>query len=284
MREHLWVGTLVTQILICSVLFIIIKIGEPQNHVFDGRPQRRPLDVLFLSVLGGHRRWQRWRRFIMHNFVVDISELREEDPLAQNIHISVYSTKTLKGHGVDHYLKQAKIPYAKSLDLIAVNSDLFQGYKRHWNVRTGNRPMIFYITSSLTPEMTRNTITGIKKGKKIHWHNTIRPWILPNLYLSGLACAEYVQKEGALLLNNTTKMEKRPYLISVDKMSLHHKLVTRIILAPFQLFSAFASGRITYFVSLRREVVERRELQQRGNEVVIILPLLVLLPLIVPPF
>ncbi|KAI5676122.1 hypothetical protein M9H77_07072 [Catharanthus roseus] len=286
MREHSWVCTLVTQILICSVLFIIIKIGETQNHVFDGRPQRRPLDVLFLSVLGGHRRVEEQFLLIKQmakvtkvynaQFVVNISELGEEDPLAQNatghfqsLNIPWYSTKTLKGHGVDHYLKQVKIPYGTTLDLIAVNSGLFQGpptgARKHqliWLTKTLKESISDWrVVVGFHPVSACNGTTHGRENFEDQHHIFLRYGV--NLYLSGLACAEYVQKEGAPLLNNTSKMEKGPYLISVDKMSLHHKgrvngfLLHRV--SPLEF--------VTYVVNLRGEVVERSELQQRGEEV-----------------
>lgn len=37
-----------------------------------------------------------------------------------------YTTRSLKRQGTDHHLQQAKVPYGKILDVIIVDTELFQ--------------------------------------------------------------------------------------------------------------------------------------------------------------
>ncbi|KAG5559543.1 hypothetical protein RHGRI_009168 [Rhododendron griersonianum] len=66
-------------------------------------------------------------------FVVDISELGEKDPLMQNatrsfesLKVPWYTTTALDRQGSDYFLKRVKTPHGAAFDLIALNTGSLQ--------------------------------------------------------------------------------------------------------------------------------------------------------------
>ncbi|XP_052180434.1 uncharacterized protein LOC127793766 isoform X2 [Diospyros lotus] len=141
MEKKSWLCTLITQFFLFVALFVAINIGRPQKkpEYQISRDGRATFDLYFISVRGGSRSLQEQFRLLEQvenvlktykaKFVVDISELGEEDPLMQNatrylqsLKVPWYTTNALKRRGADYFLKKVKIAEEKTLDLIALDT------------------------------------------------------------------------------------------------------------------------------------------------------------------
>uniref|UniRef100_M1ADG2 Uncharacterized protein n=1 Tax=Solanum tuberosum TaxID=4113 RepID=M1ADG2_SOLTU len=102
----------------------------------NGNVNNLPMDICFISVTGGIRTLEEQTLLLKQvekvakkfnaRFVINISELGEDDPLMQNPSSTCrYSTRALKGQGVNHYLKQFKFAHG-SLDIIVVDTGLYE--------------------------------------------------------------------------------------------------------------------------------------------------------------
>ncbi|KAA3459537.1 Tartrate-resistant acid phosphatase type 5 [Gossypium australe] len=88
-----WLRTLGIQLSLCFALYIVLNLGQPQKLVYNDNGS--PFDLYFISVRGGFRSLQEQTHLLklMGNvakaydlkFVVNISELGEDDPLMQNV-------------------------------------------------------------------------------------------------------------------------------------------------------------------------------------------------------
>lgn len=146
MEKPSWICTLATQVSLCLALFLALNIGHLQNkYGYDNKSDGRPIDLYFISVTGGFRplnqqtyllkQMEKVVKTFKAEFVVNISELGEDDPLMQNVtwhfpalKVPWYTTRASSGQGVDYFLKQIKIPYGRTLDIIAVDTGLLQDY------------------------------------------------------------------------------------------------------------------------------------------------------------
>nr|DAD27368.1 TPA_asm: hypothetical protein HUJ06_028836 [Nelumbo nucifera] len=143
MEKTSWVCTLVTQVCLCLALYGALNIGMPQRSVYSTaiRGGGRPLDLYFISVRGGSRPLQQQTHLLKQmekvariygaKFVVNISELGEDDPLMQNgtlhfpsLKVPWYSTSTSKGKG--YFLKQIATPSGQILDIIVLETSSLQ--------------------------------------------------------------------------------------------------------------------------------------------------------------
>ncbi|OVA00282.1 Ribonuclease H domain [Macleaya cordata] len=147
MENRSWGCTLLTQFSLCFALFLAFNIGGSQRSTYNTTNMKRdrPLDLYFLSVRGGWRSLKEQNHLLKQmekvakiykvKFVVNISELGEDDPLMQNgtLHFSAlkvpwYTTNASQGQENKYFLKQIPLLHGKILDIIFVDSGSLQEY------------------------------------------------------------------------------------------------------------------------------------------------------------
>ncbi|CAI0427423.1 unnamed protein product [Linum tenue] len=119
-----WTCTLVTQLCLCVALYLALNIGEPQQQQPWQRLPRRPGDVVVFVTI------EDVVRIYGARFVVNFSELGEEDPLTRNASqlfksssIPWYTTKASKGQEIASCFKEhIKIDNRQTFNMIGLNT------------------------------------------------------------------------------------------------------------------------------------------------------------------
>ncbi|KAH9654471.1 calcineurin-like metallo-phosphoesterase superfamily protein [Citrus sinensis] len=169
-----WVCTLITQLSLCLALYVALNLGQPQKSIYQRTngisSNRKGLDFYFISVTGGFRPLEQQTLLLKQmedvakaydaRFVINSSELGEDDPLKQNLatnlHVSfagylvvpvskssmvyymlfvissltgahLYTTKASKEKEVGCFQEQIRLPHGEALDIIGVNTGSLQG-------------------------------------------------------------------------------------------------------------------------------------------------------------
>ncbi|KAJ6958282.1 hypothetical protein NC653_040048 [Populus alba x Populus x berolinensis] len=153
-KRRSWACTFVLQVSLLIAFYLALNLGQPQMSIFQNRngtsSSRRPLDVYFLSVRGGYRplkqqnlllkqilllmKMEKVASFYRARFVVNISELGEDDPLKQNASrlfppqkVPWYSTKVSNDGKVGCFLEHVNITSGKMLTVVGLDTGSFQG-------------------------------------------------------------------------------------------------------------------------------------------------------------
>ncbi|KAG6625677.1 uncharacterized protein LOC122299100 isoform X2 [Carya illinoinensis] len=289
MEKPSWFRTIFVQVSLCFVLYLALNLGQPQKPIQRNRSGNRALDLYFISVRGGFRPLKQQTHLLklmdkvakVYNvsFVVNTSELGEDDPLMQNgtaffssLKIPWYTTRTTKGHGVCCFLEQIKLPYGKTLDIVGVDTGSLQdlmlrgssseiGHSQlHWLTRTleaisGNWRIVVGFHQLVACEENNEQMEAKQLYELLH--HTF------NAYLSGHDCTKHVRPGNIAYIGNPASREKEPYSATVSgQPALNGELVN-----GFLLHRVSAIEIATYFISSAGEIVHEIVLQHRGKEV-----------------
>lgn len=273
MEKKSWVCTLITQLSLCFVLFLVLNIGRPQPIYQKQSSERAPLDIYFLSVRGGFRPLEEQTLLLKQvekvvkicgaDLVVSISEHGEKDPLMQNatqyfesLKVPWYTTTALERHGAHYFLKRVKIPHGATLDLILLDTGPLQGRpsgtgsdQLHWVTRileasNSNWRIVFGFHPM--EACSRTIEQNETKQVPVSLYNIFRRYGV-NAYLSGQSCA---------------RLDKGPYFTPINQRLVSH----RDTVDGFLLHRVSSLEIVTYFISLTGEVVHKIILQQQGKE------------------
>ncbi|KAG7942597.1 hypothetical protein I3843_16G111800 [Carya illinoinensis] len=289
MEKPSWFRTIFVQVSLCFVLYLALNLGQPQKPIQRNRSGNRALDLYFISVRGGFRPLKQQTHLLKLmdkvakaynvSFVVNTSELGEDDPLMQNgtaffssLKVPWYTTRTTKGHGVCCFLEQIKLPYGKTLDIVGVDTGSLQdlmlrgssseiGHSQlHWLTRTleaisGNWRIVVGFHQLVACEENNEQMEAKQLYELLH--HTF------NAYLSGHDCTKHVRPGNIAYIGNPASREKEPYSATVSgQPALNGELVN-----GFLLHRVSAIEIATYFISSAGEIVHEIVLQHRGKEV-----------------
>ncbi|KAF8393063.1 hypothetical protein HHK36_021304 [Tetracentron sinense] len=165
MEKPSWICTLLTQASLCLALFIAFNLGRPQKSIYYNS-RGRHLDIYFLSVRGGSRplkqqihllsQMEKVAKTYKAEFIVNISELGEDDPLMLNgtSHLSLlkipwYTTRALKGLGRGYFLKQMPILHGQTLDIIGLDTRSLQDYLCSGQSNGAGNDQLHWLTKTL---------------------------------------------------------------------------------------------------------------------------------------
>lgn len=291
MKEHSWVCTLITQISLCFALYLVFNMGQPRKSLQDRNSSRtqksnKPIDLYFMSVAGGFwalkeqtlllKQMEKVSKAYNARFVVSISNVGEDDPLNKNateyfrsLKVPWYTTRPLKGQGTDRYLQNTKVPYGGLLDVIIINTELFQGpstgtgeHQLLWLTKTLEESISDWrIVVGFHPLLACNGSIEANDSPGTLQHLLLNYGV--DAYLSGHACAEYIHKGSSEQLGDASQSNRGPCLTPVNKRILHYKERVN----GFLLHRVSSFEFVTYLVNLEGEVVHKIELQQTGREV-----------------
>ncbi|KAL6331412.1 hypothetical protein AAG906_011350 [Vitis piasezkii] len=138
MGKPSWVRTVITQLSLCLAVLLAFNLGrpweKPMSHSSSG--SSRPLDLYFISVRGGFRPLNQQTHLLKQTykarFVINISELGKTINSHNGtwrfstLKVPWYSTRVSRGRGTGYFLKQIKIPFGKTLDIIGLDTGPFK--------------------------------------------------------------------------------------------------------------------------------------------------------------
>ncbi|KAI3782041.1 hypothetical protein L2E82_12073 [Cichorium intybus] len=270
MEKKSWVCTVIIQLTLCFALYYAINVGEPQSPTYRLGIQRQPNEIYFISVGGGFRHLKEQTRLLKQiekvmntykvRFVINISELGEDDPLLQNatqyfnpLKAPWYTTIALQGMEPDYFFKQVNVSSGRTLDIIALNGGMIQdpsevqlkGLSKklelsnsNWHIAIGFHPL--FCNQSLEQTQAK----GINVLHQMLMNNGV------DAYLSGHPCANEARIGGPYL---TTISQGSDPSREMANMFLLHRV------SPLEI--------ATYGVGFRGNIVHESTLRQRGSEV-----------------
>ncbi|GLT43722.1 hypothetical protein SLA2020_176540 [Shorea laevis] len=293
MKRPSWVCTLATQMCLCFALYVALNLGQPQESVYRDSRIRKSPDLYFVSVRGGSRSlkerihllkmMEKVVKTFNARFVVNISELGEDDPLVHNVTLlfpalktSWYSTR-VSSHGFGCFLEQIKLPQGKTLDIISLDTGWLQDSKllglpssiedsklnrlgrtleatdSNWRIVIGFHPLFLC-------EENKGQMEAKQMSKQLH-HIFMKYGV--NVYISRQGCKSYAQQDGIAYIGIPSLTEEEPYLAPAEGRSVF----TEEMANGFLLHRVSLLKIVTYFVTSEGEVVNKIEVQQRGKEV-----------------
>ncbi|XP_030954813.1 uncharacterized protein LOC115977224 [Quercus lobata] len=278
--------TIFTQVSLCFALYLALNLGQP---IYSKRSDSRALDLYFISVRGGFRPLKQQTQLLklmekvakVYNvsFVVNTSELGEDDPLMQNgtmlfpsLKVPWFTTRTSKGHGESYFHEQIKIPFGNTLDIIGVDTGSLQdsmltGPSReigqnqlHWLTKTleatsSNWRMVVGFHPLVVCEENKEQVEAKQFYEPLR-HIFVKFGV--NVYLSGQGCSKHVNHVNVAYIGNPTPRENESYFTSVKGKELVN---------GFLLHSVSSLEIVIYFINSAGEVVHKTVLQQTGKEV-----------------
>ncbi|OIT01526.1 PREDICTED: uncharacterized protein LOC109226450 [Nicotiana attenuata] len=288
MMKKSWVCTIVTQVSLCLSLYLVLNLCQNQKPILRNGNDNIPMDIYFISVSGGVRPLEEQTLLLKQvekvakkfnaRFVINISELGEDDPLVQNAtrhfpstKIPWYSTRALKGQGLNHYLRQFKFAHG-SLDIIVVDTGLYQdasngagdgqsqwlvdtleNSESKWCIAVGIHPLVACEDDATQMEL---------KHEFRSLHGVFLKYGV-DAYISGQACDDNVEKGPVAKTKTGTTRYKGPLLTKVNQ-NLPYSMQN---VNGFLLHKVSALEIVSYLVSLEGDVVQKIFLHQRGKDI-----------------
>ncbi|CAN4115992.1 unnamed protein product [Withania somnifera] len=284
-----WVYTVVTQFLLCLSLFLVLNLCQNHKSVMrNGNENNLPMDIYFISVIGDIRTLQEQTLLLKQvekvaktfnaRFIINISELGEDDPLMQNatrhfpsLKIPWYSTRALKGQGVNHYLKQFKFVHG-SLDIIVVDTGLYEDASNG----TGDRQSQWLVDTLKNSESKWSIAVGFHplaackedtsqtelKQEFQSLHGVFLKYGV-DAYISGQACADNVEERSIAKSKTGTARYKGPLLTKMNQ-NLPYAMEK---VNGFLLHKVSALEIVSYLVTLEGDVVQKIYVHHRGKDV-----------------
>ncbi|WJZ98305.1 hypothetical protein VitviT2T_016837 [Vitis vinifera] len=233
MGKPSWVRTVITQLSLCLCIQLGVRGGF--------RPLNQQTHLL--------KQMEKAAKTYKARFVINISELGEDDQLTQcktmaskfngtwrfsTLKVPWYSTRVSRGRGTGYFLKQIKIPFGKTLDIIGLDTGAFKDF------------------------MLMNPLNEIQLYEHLH-HIFYKFGV--DVYLSGEGCSDYARKDSIAYIRNPGSIDEKLPLASVNGISGFSKGMVN----GFLLHRVSSLEIETYFVNSAGEVVHDIVLQQRGK-------------------
>lgn len=272
MEKKSWVCTLIIQVALCFALYYAINLGQPQSPIYRNGIQHQSNEIYFISVQGGFRPLKQQTDLLKQiekvintykvGFVINISELGEDDPLLQNatqyfnsLKSPWYTTVALKDEDPDYYFKQVNISSGRTMDIIALNTrktqDSLSGIGEVQLTRLSRKlessNSNWHIAAGFHPLFCNQSLDQTQKGNDDLHQMLLKHGV--DVYLSGQSCANEARVGG-------------PYLMTISqglyppKETVYMFLLHRV--SPLEI--------ATYGVSFKGDIIHESTVRQRGRE------------------
>ncbi|KAG8372594.1 hypothetical protein BUALT_Bualt12G0082700 [Buddleja alternifolia] len=282
MKEKSWICTLIVQLSLCIAVYTALNTGH-NLLIHEGRP---PIDMHFLTVAGGFRPLQKQTLLLQQmatvaktfkaRFVVDISEVGGSDPLLRNAtsHLALksmpwYTTGASEGQEKTYFLKKIKIAYGQTLDIIALDTVLFQDPSS-----SCGKDQIQWLTRTLKEsDSDWRVVIGFHqliscdynfwKVKEEAPFEPLHKILLEHgvdAYMSMKICDGHIHGQ-AKESNDAGLMDKGPYLTSMDQ----NLVIKDEAVDGFFLHRISSLEMVTFVVKLTGEVEHGAPFKQRGK-------------------
>ncbi|XP_044463171.1 uncharacterized protein LOC123194091 [Mangifera indica] len=274
-RKPIWICTLATQVCLFFALYIALNLGHPQTSIYRAKNSN---EFYFISVSGGFRPLLQQTLLLktMENvakshkakFVINTSELGEDDPLKQNatrffpsLRVPWYSTRVSEEKEINCFQEKIKLPHGETLEIVGLDTGSLQetmltrlsngtcdnclssltktleATDGQWCMVVGFHPMV---VCEANEEM---------KAKEIYeplHHIFMKHGV--NVYLSKHGCTKFAHQDSIAYIENPDLVEYLDGREMVDGFLLHG-------VSPIEI--------VTYFVTSAGEVVHRTLIRQR---------------------
>ncbi|KAL8206307.1 hypothetical protein R6Q57_009858 [Mikania cordata] len=277
MEKKSWVCTVIIQLVLCFALYCAINMGEPQTPAYRNRIRHRISEIYFISVRGGFRPVKQQTRLLNQienmmyayevRFVINISELGEDDPLSQHIIIvhllkrfgslvnskCRYTTIALNGDGPDYFLKQFNISSGRTFAIIDLNTGKIQdsssGIDEHQLKQLSRKLELsnsnWHIATASHALFCNQSLEQTKRNDFLH-QMLLKHGV--DAYLTGQSCDNEALIQG-------------PYLTTISQGSYPPKEMVNMFLlhrvSPLEI--------TTYGVGFKGDIVLQSTIRQRGS-------------------
>ncbi|KAL9362762.1 hypothetical protein Peur_045547 [Populus x canadensis] len=261
---------------------------QPQTSLYNSRKgTRTPLDVYFLSVRGGYRplkqralllkQMEKVANIYKARFVVNISELGEDDPLTQNASrlfppqkIPWYSTRVSKGRevGADQHnlwenINSCWFGYRAVTDFMGSTSGFKNGQlnwltetleatTNSWIIVSGYHPVVICDKERVEAKQIYGALHYIFMKYGV------------NAYISRQGCSSHTVQDGVAYIGIADSIESEPLNSSNGRLAFRN--FHRDTVNDWFLLHRVGSLEITtYFVSSAGKSVNKAVIEQRGK-------------------
>ncbi|XP_011017992.1 PREDICTED: uncharacterized protein LOC105121156 isoform X2 [Populus euphratica] len=295
-KRRSWACTFVLQVSLLIAFYLALNLGQPQKSIFQNRngtsSSRRPHDVYFLSVRGGYRPLKRQNlllkqmekvaSFYRARFVVNVSELGEDDPLTQNASrlfppqkVPWYSTKVSNDGKVGCFLEHFNITSGKMLTVVGLDTGSFQDSMLMGSTSDFKKRQLNWLTQSL--EATTDNwiiVSGFHpvvscdkeqlETKQVNGplHNIFMKHGV-NVYMSSQGCTSRTVQGGVAHIGIADPTGSEPLVYLNGRLAIQKEMIDD----GFLLHRVSSLDITTYFVSLAGEIVNEAVITQHGKEV-----------------
>ncbi|XP_076930382.1 uncharacterized protein LOC143595162 [Bidens hawaiensis] len=267
MDQKSWACTLTIQLVLCFALYCAVNIGEPTGI------QLQPNQIYFISVRGGFRPLKHQTRLLKQiekvmyaynvGFVINISELGEDDPLLLNatqyfnsLKVPWYTTVSLKGDGPDCYFKQFNISNGRTLAIIDLNSQKVQdsstGIEEVQLEQLSRKLELssssWHIAAVFHPLFCNQSLEQTQAKGSDYLHQMLLKHGV-DAYLSGESCDHEDRIGGPYL--TTLSQRSYPSTEMVNMFLLHR-------VSPLEI--------TTYGVGFKGDIIHESTIRQRGRD------------------
>ncbi|KAJ4950436.1 hypothetical protein NE237_027268 [Protea cynaroides] len=294
MEKPSWVYTLLTQICLCLALYLSFHLGERHTPVYQSSNGRgTPHDLYFLSVRGGYRfpqqqfhllqRMEKVAKTYKAKFVVNISELGDDDPLMQNgtlhfpsLKVPWYTTTTSQGERKGYFLKQVAITHGQVLDIIGLDTGSVQGYQHAGKAGRAASNQLQWLTRILgVTDSNWCIVAGFhplavceeeERTEMMHVSETLQRIFLKfgvNAYLSQQGCSDYTRQVSITNIGIPGLLDRENNRTSSINTS---STFTRDMHDGFILHRVSPLEIVSYSINSAGQVVSRSKLHQRGKD------------------
>ncbi|KAI3854694.1 hypothetical protein MKW92_042597 [Papaver armeniacum] len=292
--------TLFIQFTLCFALFLIFNSGGTQKSTNNSKKMTSRdmmLDLFFLSVRGGTRSIKEQNHLLNQmdqvakiykvEFVVNISELGEDDPLTQNgtlhfpsLNVSWYTTNASQGRKKEnkYFLKKVHLWNGKMLDIIVLDTKSLQEYFRtgepvsigshqlNWLTRTLEMSNSnWHVVIGLDPVVACADSNDLKATAAYEPLRDVFVKYGVNAYLSKQGCTKTSHaNEGSIAyIGNTGPTDKiMKYADSNGSSRLISEVENGFVLHKVSLLKL-----VSYFINSAGFAISKYTLVQRGIEV-----------------
>ncbi|KAI3801734.1 hypothetical protein L1987_29848 [Smallanthus sonchifolius] len=276
MEKKSWVCTVITQFALCVALYCAINLGEPQTPTYRTGIHRQRNQIYFISVQGGFRPLKHQTRLLKQiekvmyaynvGFVINISELGEDDPLLQNatqyfnsLKTPWYTTIALKADESDYFFKQFNISSGSTLDILALNTQKIQDsssgieelqlkqLSRKLELSNSN----WRIAAAFYPLFCNQSLEQTQAKRNDFLHQMLLKHGV-DAYISGQSC----DTEARIGIGG-------PYFTTISQGSYPPKEMVNMFLlhrvSPLEI--------TTYGVGFKGDIIDESTVRQKGREV-----------------
>ncbi|KAJ6296184.1 hypothetical protein OIU78_024090 [Salix suchowensis] len=290
-----WACTFVLQVSLSIAFYLALNLGQPQKSIYLDRngasSSTRPLDVYFLSVRGGYRplkqqnlllkKMEKVANFFKARFVVNISELGEDDPLAQNASwlfppqkVPWYSTKVSNDGKVGCFLEHFNITRGKMLTVVGLDTGSFQDSMLMGSTSDFKNSQLNWLTQSLEAAADNWIIVSgyhpvvicdkeQQEAKQINGplQNIFMKHGV-NAYMSRQGCSSHTVQGGVTHIGIADPTGSQPLVHLNGRLSIQKEMIND----GFLLHRVGSLEITTYFVSSAGEIVNEAVIKQHVGQ------------------
>ncbi|XP_058114117.1 uncharacterized protein LOC131256994 [Magnolia sinica] len=290
-----WGCTMLTQAALCVGMYMAFYIGTPMKSNKRSAGDGRALDLHFLTVSGGQRppkqqahllkQMEKVAKTYKVKFVINISELGEDDPLLRNgtlhfpsLKIPWYTTisRASQEQGRGYFLSQVTVPPQRTLDIIGLETGSLQDLFRNERLSDIENDQLHWLMRTLAASDSEwRIVVGFHPLIVCDEHATVTTRVYESLhqiflnyqvkaYLSKHGCTGYYNSDrGIVYIENPGHVNENHRPPSVNETSNSLKEMHD----GFLLHRVSSLEFVSYFINSAGKVMFKSTIYQRGKEI-----------------